>query len=440
MCLTVLFSPLFPAPASVQAAELADQRTETVEEQFDRLQREIDDLRSRHESEMQELREKLGAAEKGRERQGAPHQPAPPGGSGGIMNPDLSAVVDVQALFTDNKTNADRNKVRVKHLELAVQGYLYPGIRADIIPALEMVYEGDEVSVEVDLEEAYLSVFQIPYLSENLPLELQAGRKFMNFGRLNPVHSHHWPFADTPLVLANLFGEHAWFDDGLQGSLKVPNPLDLYLKTTFGFWNGKQLGHTHEGLGHDHHEDAEDEGEEDDHGDHDHAHHEAQPISWDGHVYLSRTVLGIPFSRQADSLVGYSLAWDEGMDTVLHGADLTLTFRFPGTFQRIRWQNEFFAADLGLRDITRYGGYSLLAVDLSRTWQVGYRYDQTQTLDPHESGHEWAASGFLTYYFNHSLYLRGQYRFRRMVDDTGEHNGTLQLVFGLGPHSHRLDD
>ncbi len=74
------------------------------------------------------------------------------------------------------------------------------------IPALEMEYIGDEVNVEIDLEEAYLTMSPIPLVGEYVPLGLQLGRKFMNFGVLNPVHPHHWPFADRPLML----GSQAW--------------------------------------------------------------------------------------------------------------------------------------------------------------------------------------------------------------------------------------
>jgi len=419
-------------PVSALAADNTAENEETLEERMNRLQTEFDDLKKQYDTEMKALKEQSDTREQASKREGAPHKASPVGSYGGIMNPDISVVADVQVLFTDNETNPNRNKIRVKEVELAFQGYLYPGIRADVIPAFEMVYMDDEVDVNVDLEEAYLTIHQIPYLSEYVPLELQAGRKLMNFGRLNPVHPHHWPFTDTPLIVANLFGEHPWFDDGIQGSLTIANPWDFFLKTTFGFWNGKKLGHTHTEEVHEH--DGDDDGEDA------HLHGEAAPVSWNGNVCLSRTVLGFSFGRRTDSLLGYSVAWDGSTDTVLHEVDLTLTLRFPGTFQRLRWQNALYVADIRIDGYRRYGGYSLLLTNLTKYWQVGCRYDQAQVLDPHEAGNEWAAGGFLTFYFTHSLYIRGHYRFRRMIDNIGEHNGYIQLVFGLGPHSHRLEN
>jgi hypothetical protein len=424
-CLFILsvFFLLLPLQG-VAAAEQAE-GAETTRERLDRLQQELDQLKKEHEAEIKELREELERQEKESAREGEPHR-AQPVGNWGIMNPSISAIADVQALFTNNKENDNRNKILVKEVEIAFQGYLYPGIRADIIPALEMEYEGDEVNVEVDLEEAYATLSPIPFVGEYVPLGLQLGRKLMNFGILNPIHPHHWPFADTPLVLESFLGPHNWSDDGLQGILNIPNPWDLYLKTTFGYWNGEELGHAH-GEG-----DGEGNGE-----DHEHI---REPVEWDGHVYLSRTVLGVPFGRTSDLSLGASVSWDEGGSTTLVGGDLTFTHRIPGTYHRLRWQNEFMAVDIGTGEYWRYGGYSLLVFSLGKYWETGARYDQTQILDPLIKEDEWASTGFITYYLTHSLYFRGQYRYRKTLDDEDEHNGYLQVVFGLGPHAHRLEN
>ena len=397
----------------------------SIEEKIDGLQQELNHLKKEHEPEIKELKEKLATQEKKSARKGAPHR-AQPVGSWGIMNPSISAISDIQALFTDSKANRNRNKIRVKHVEFAFQGYLYPGIRADVIPALEMEYIDEEVNVEIDLEEACLTASPIPLVGEFVPLGLQLGRKFMDFGILNPIHPHHWPFVDTPLVLESFLGSHNWYDDGLQGILNIPNPWDLYLKTIFGYWNGKKLGHAHGGDGHEH--EAEDQ-----------EHMLGDPIEWDGRIYLSRAVLGIPFGRTSDLRLGASVSWDESGSTALVGGDLTFTHRLPRTYHRLRWQNEFMVADVSREDYTRYGGYSLLVFSPGKHWETGCRYDQSQILDPLTNNDEWASTGFITYFLTHSLYFRGQYRFRHTLYDEDEHNGYIQLVFGLGPHAHRLE-
>jgi hypothetical protein len=426
--LFLLLALLLTFPARTLADQPQAEASESIEERLERLEKELDQLRTEHEAEIRALEEKLEKKEEEIARQGSPHQ-AQPVGNWGIMNPSISAIADIQALFTNDEENDNRNKIRVKEVEFAFQGYLYPGIRADVIPALEMEYEGDDVNVEIDLEEAYLTLSPIPWVGDYAPLGLQLGRKYMNFGVLNAIHPHHWPFADTPLVLESFFGEHNWFDDGIQGFVNIPNPWDLYLKTTFGYWNGKDLGHTHA------HGDEGHEGEEE-------AHEHAGPVDWDGRVFLSRSVLGLPFSRTSDLLLGASVSWDESGNTSLVGGDFTFIHRFPGTYHRLKWQNEFMAADTETEgeEFTRYGGYSLLAFSLGRYWETGARYDRSQILDPLVSDDPWASTGFITYYLTHSLYLRGQYRYRSGVEEEDEHNGYLQAVFGLGPHAHRLEN
>jgi len=415
-------------PLQGLAGQEQGEHEETIEGRLDRLQGELDQLRKDYEAEIEELEAKLERREKESAHEGTPYR-SQPVGNWGIMNPSISAIADIQTLFTNNKENDNRNRIRVKEVEFAFQGYLYPGIRADVIPALEMEYIGDEVNVEIDLEEAYLTMSPIPWVGEYVPLGLQLGRKLMNFGLLNPVHPHHWPFADTPLVLESFFGAHNWYDDGIQGFVNIPNPWDLYLKTTFGYWNGKELGHSH--------------GEEEDdhaHEEEGHAHSVGEPVQWDGRVYLSRTVLGVPFGRLSDMRLGASVSWDESRSTTLIGGDLTYTYHFPGTYHRLRWQNEFMAADMGKGDYWRYGGYSLLAFSLGRYWETGARYDRSQILDPLVSEDEWASTGFITYFLTHSLYFRGQYRYRNTLEDEDEHNGYIQMVLGLGPHAHRLEN
>ena len=56
------------------------------------------------------------------------HHAAPVGSYGGIMNPDVSAVINTWALFSDDKSNERRDRVLIKEAELAFQSYLYPGI------------------------------------------------------------------------------------------------------------------------------------------------------------------------------------------------------------------------------------------------------------------------------------------------------------------------
>ncbi len=362
--------------------------------------------------------------------EGTTHRSAPVGSPGGIMNPDVSAIVNSMAFFTDDAREAGRNKLFIKETEIAFQSYLYPGIRGDFIVAMHP--EGTEWHVHP--EEAVVSFLDLPF-----GLQAQAGRRLIPFGRLNVVHPHHWMFASTPLPVAHLFGDHAWFDDGVNLDCLIPNPWGIYCKLGAGVWSGETLaGHAGEEA------DAEEE------------EHEHASVAWRGTVCSVRANLDLPVGEMSNVGAGYSAAWDEGSRTVLHGCDLTLTYRRPMSYHRLRWASELFAADTG-HGGSPFGFYSLLAFTPDKYWEIGARYDRSELFaageaeheeeheEEHEgalavNGEEWGISAFVTRYFTHSLFLRMEYR--RVIDrfDACENRAVVQLVWGLGPHAHRLEE
>jgi hypothetical protein len=351
------------------------------------------------------------------------HRAVPVGSSGGLMNPDISAIVDMWTVFSDDKNDPERNRLFIKEAELAFQAYLYPGVSGDFILAIHE-HDGEWV---VHPEEAFVSFLDLPG-----GLQLVAGRKLIDFGRLNPVHPHHWKFARTPLVMSDFFGEHPFFDDGARLDWLLPIPWDLYSKVSLGTWSGMTLdsGHLHTG-------------EEEEHpGQH--------TLQWNGKIFNGRAVLDLPFGELSNVLLGYSLVWDEGGHTYLHGGDLTLTYRHPMSYRRIRWQSELYLAKTKDDHISDpFGIYSMLALNINQYWEVGGRYDMSDYFTHEEDAdldelpvneREWGATGFISYYFTHSFYLRAE--FTRLVDryDRTINSGIIQLVWGLGPHAHRLDD
>ncbi len=362
------------------------------------------------------------------------HHAAPVGAYGGRMNPDVSAIINMWAVFTDKDDDPYRDKLTIQESELAFQAYLYPSIRGDIIIAMHE-HDGEW---EVHPEETYISFLDLP-----LGLQVLAGRRLLGFGRLNPVHPHHWKFAHTPLVMSNFFGDHEFFDDGVQLDWLLPNPWDLYFKIAFGHWTGETLGH----------------GGEDEHdGEHDHDHHAAQTLHWRGKIYNGRASVNIQFGELSDILVGYSAVWDEGYNTQLHGGDMTITYRPPMSYKRIRWQSEMFYANSRDEHLANpFGMYSMLSLTWNQYWEIGARYDWSEFFDeaheqqdgeteeeeenqlPARDG-EWGITGFLTYYMTHSLYLRLEYTYSADRFDIEDNRVVAQIVWGLGPHAHRLED
>jgi uncharacterized coiled-coil protein SlyX len=369
-----------------------------------------------------------GRVEQLEEAEAPRHKAAPVGAYGGLMNPDISLVADVKGLLSDTDTDPLDEKIMLEHAELAIQSYLWPGIRADFIGAIgQHPEDGGQIHTHTEIEEGYVSFLDLP-----ANFQLQVGRKLLDFGRLNPIHAHHWAIPDTPLPLLRLFGDHSWYDDGFQVSTLIPNPWDVYFKVQGGVWNGRALG-----------EDAPVEN---------HPSGFQGPVDWRGRVYTARASLDFPLSDDTNLMTGYSLARGEGGESVVHGADLTLIHRWPQSYKKIRWQNEFFFGDFelargdnledetgqtGKYDADAWGLYSLLQLTLSKYWETGVRYDW---WDGDYLDDEWGATAFLSYYFTHSMYVRPSYRYSELADGEDEHAFMLQFVWGLGPHAHRLED
>jgi len=349
------------------------------------------------------------------------HRPAPVGSYGGIMNPDVSAIINTWALFSDNKENEMKDRVTLKEAELAFQSYLYPGVYGNFIVAMHM--HDDEWKVHP--EEAYVSFLDLPF-----GFQFHVGRRLVTIGKANAIHPHHWSFATQPLVLENFFG-HAWFDDGATIDWLVPNPWDVYFKVAFGAFSGATPHHHHE-------EDLENTLCTKEH------------VHWEGKTFNFRASTDIPFLELSNAVIGYSAGWDEGFHTVIHAIDFTLTYRRPNSYRKLRWQSELF--------ITRtkenfsaepYGFYSMLRFTISKYWEAGLRYDVSEYF--YEGGEgdsgkfctrekEYGGLAFLSYYFTHSMYLRFEFRHFVNFQDVKENQLIAQLVWGLGPHAHRIED
>lgn len=333
--------------------------------------------------------------------------------------PEISAIVDIQYVLTDMENDNNDNKLRINEAELAFQGYLSPSVRGDFIIALEQEYgEDGEVETELDVEEAYASFLDLP-----ADLQADVGRKLLGFGRLNSEHPHHWSFVDTPLAMENIFGHHPWLDDGGELTCLIPNPADLYLKISAGAWNGKQVGHAHSHL------------TDEETGEHSHG----ETINWDDHVFTGRLFTDFPVSERINAQAGYSYAVDEGDTTELQGADFVLKYQWPQTYRRLKWHNECFLTDDNERNTEPFGLFSILQYTINKYWELGGRYDWTELLED-DTQDAWAGTGFLSYYLTHTTYIRGQYQFKEHADGDEENIISTQLVWGIGPHSHRLSD
>jgi len=431
--LVMLISPAAFAQQSQQSG-ITRAELQSLREEISKIKSENDKKTSELENKITDLENKLSTYEEKSLSQGSSPQMGdkekiaymakkkniPIGTYLGVMNPDISVVLDSNSYFTRDKSSPDRNKVKIREGEVALQGNLYPGIRGDFFVTYEQEYEADgSVNGKVDLEAGSIRFMDLP-----LDLNAQIGRMFVEFGEMNKIHQHHRSTVDQPLVLEHFFGNHSWIDEGVQISALLPNPFDLYWKVEGSYLNGRPLKL---------HED-EHGGEGDEKPGH-------APIPFNDKIVMLRTFINFPFDEDnsKDLNASYSLAFQDGGNIKLHGIGIDFKYRVPYSFKVFSWRNEALLYENKLLKIRRGGGYSQLKLKWNAYWSFGGRFDWSEFTDK-DKGHSTSASLFTTYNFTETTYTRVQYRYRQEQNSRKFNEVFLQLVWGIGPHSHRLED
>ncbi|MRR38457.1 hypothetical protein EG829_28180, partial [bacterium] len=130
------------------------------------------------------------------------------------INPDIT-VIPRFLVVTDDGQKLDEGTrefstpdLQFQEMEIGLQGYLNPYARADIFLAVK---GPDLESISLGLEEAYLTILR------GLPLDLNVrlGKYRVEFGKLNTLHPHAWPFVSQPLVQGRFLGEEGLNDLGV---------------------------------------------------------------------------------------------------------------------------------------------------------------------------------------------------------------------------------
>jgi hypothetical protein len=323
--------------------------------------------------------------------------------------PDISVLGDLTAQTSTDEAYSDRNQVTLRSIELALQGYLYPEMRADVFLAMHR-HDG---ALEPEVCEASVSFLRLFFDG----LGLQAGKVHVDFGKLNKIHQHERPFVDQPLVLTNFFGPH-----GLVGEGAVVNylfPLPFFLRIDGAVW--WIPGHEH-----DHEEGAE----------------EPPEFGLGGKVYTGRLWSGFSLGDRTELEIGASGAQGNGSHYLEHQDEVMVaggdvTFRFlPKSHCRIISQSEVFYLNrtVPAGTLERMGAYTYLGVQFNKYWDAGARYDWSENAFPDEITTS-LVSAIGTYRFTETTRLRVQYGY---ASESEAHQAMAQLVFGIGPHTHPL--
>ena len=346
-------------------------------------------------------------------------------------NPDISVLPRFLLHSNDGEKLADgirefsRPDFAFEELEVAFQAYLNPFAKGDIVFTLP---GPDLEASKLGIEEVYATVLR------GLPLDLNVrfGKYRVDFGKLNMMHPHAWPFITQPLSQERFFGEEGLNDLGISASILLPTG-DVFTKLTVDLLRGSGIG---EAAG------------------------------------IADTTGGSPFYATSARLTGFfplgefsdlevGLSGYTGIHDPYHRdrfwyANLDAKYKYrPDAYTALVIQGEvlqnFRTAQQDrefepmldahgspeTRSIRTTGVYVFTDVQFLKLYSIGMRYDWTQS--PYStSDRAQAFAVFLGYYpVEETLGLRLQYQHTRTASDAGTQGVNmiaLQALFSLGPH------
>ncbi len=374
----------------------------------------------------------------------APPIPVPTPATGSknyLLLPDISLVLQARGLISSDKRDDERNRSGLAEGELAVQGYIYPGVKAD---AFLVAAPGEDEAAQ--FEEGYVT-----FLGVKKGLNINVGRKFAPFGRTGELHNHSWLYPRQLLPIRNLVSEEALAGDGVNLNYVLPTGKNLFARASLGVFSGQgsearinQFDRTNPFV------DAD-------------TLMASRLASGTGagygrRFYNARLWMGRSFGDNTEVDFGLSHARgtssatrviDDGTGTpteappdfgrvVLNGVDFTYR-RFMGAEKRLLLRAERFQhKPQDLPTSSASGFYALANFKASKFRDYGLLYERSGF--PNAPGlREKAFSLIYTHRLTEQFYLRA-------MGTRGDRPGSgsydelrLQLTAGLGPHTHNLE-
>jgi hypothetical protein len=147
------------------------------------------------------------------------------------LNPQISAIGDTRASWSEE---SDRTELEFHELEVGIVGPVNPYASAEVYLAVHGT-EG------LEIEEAKL------LLDRYFPagFGLTGGRYLQDFGQLNQLHIHAWPWVHRPLMHREFFGEDGAVDAGARLDWIAPTD-GVTLRATAGAVRGDLFAGGHE--------------------------------------------------------------------------------------------------------------------------------------------------------------------------------------------------
>ncbi|MCS7231552.1 MAG: hypothetical protein RMJ67_05405 [Elusimicrobiota bacterium] len=317
--------------------------------------------------------------------------------------PDVSVV---GSLYSEFSKDADKI-LNIKDIEVAFQGYIYPQLYSNVVFAFH--------NEEFNLEEAYLS------FSGLYGFDFSFGRKFLSVGKVNKIHSHHLSYLEKPKFIKMFFAPDGLLGDGIEVGYLFP--LEFFTKINLGVYDLSEKPHLHNHLS-----------------------NEDSDFYLTGRSFFSKIWFSFPI-RLTELELGLNYILSNGPyylshkdEISIYGLDLTLRYLIS-TYKKIKFQTEIFSVvrqhHHGLDDtdhqVNKLGGYFFVEYKISSLWKIGLKYDFVEQI---LNGNYRCIDFIITRNLTEESYLRSQYRYEISYNN---HIGFLQVVFGLGPHSHMLE-
>ena len=382
---------------------------------------EIVQLKQDFDARMSALESRLAALE-GRQTPSTPAQTAattpPPqvDGSGAVpnsggatagskvFNPDMAVIANFLGVAGKNAVNP-LPALALRESEMSLQAVVDPYARADFF--LSFGEEG------VAVEEGYLTFPTLPG-----GLLMKVGRQYAAFGKTNTLHAHVLPWADRPLVSANLVGgDEPMADAGISVARLIPNPW-VFLEATGQVFRGDG------GVFHS---------------------SQRRDLSYVGHL---RGYQDITESTNVD--LGASYAYGHNSSGLVNDIDLgRFTTSLFGVDATLRWRplrRSIYRSFIGRSEVmwsrrgqplegrqNASGFYVSGDYQFGRRWFTGLRLDSSAR--PEDSAARDTGQSFVvTYWPSEFSQVRGQLRRTKYAEGVSANEFLFQFQFAIGAH------
>lgn len=333
-----------------------------------------------------------------------------------LMNPDISVIGDFRGVYRPGEAadslGTNEFSFVAREIELAFVGYLNPYMRADAFIGFHVAEE------EIDVEEFNLTVLRgLPW-----SLQLNAGRYLLDFGKINPQHSHQWAWLEFPLMIRTMLGEEGLRTDGARATALVALGENALGLSASAFSSTAFAGH----------------------GEHGEEEEAAPEIMGSGRASLFSQLSDTWSTEIGGSYLGGTYDPAERLGVNLVAIDGKVRWR-PDTYRSFVWIFEAMASDREVAEedsvsftvskVKAKGAFTEAHFQWRKRWDAGGFFDWTEdaTIEDAETTAVGAFFGFNPVEETARISLV----YRRETSDLYEFTDdsvTIQFLWSLGPH------